>query len=153
MNKQKMIRAAGFVIGVTACITAIASISYNPNNSTYGASYKGFRATAGDYTDFDNSNAELLQHDLHYTSSADYIRMGPGDDFIYMADDDDSLNMGPGDDNIDFYGDSSSTEKILFVEGEAAGIKWTGASVQGGSGSNDLEIKTTDGDVIIVLAD
>ncbi len=151
MNKQKMVRAAGFVIGILVCISAFASITWGTAYNT-GLRYQGFRALGGDENDFDSTYAELLQHNLHFTDATDYIRMAGSDDFIYMSSGNDQLHMGPGSDNIDFYGESGNTETIIFAEGENSVIKWTSASAQGGSGKNDLEIKTTGGDVIITLA-
>lgn len=161
MSKEKKIIIASFVTGMLAFLVMLsvyaATITWdvydqtNPGSSNVGAQSKGFKATAGDSTDFDTSNTELLQHCLHFTdgegeSASDTIRMGNGADSIYFSNGDDGIYMGNGNDTIDFAGASTSTETIVFKEGELSQVKWTGSN-------NNIEIKTTDGDVIITLAD
>ena len=63
-----------------------------------------------------------------------------------MAHGNDTIAMGAGNDRITFYGESGSTESIVFNSAETSHIQYNGTS-------DDIEIKSATGDVIITLGD
>ena len=126
----------------------------------YAGTDTWFRAT-GSTTPNDN-DAELMQHTLHMTSGADYIRMSGGNDVLSFDTDDteagadqiqmyagnDSLSMGSGSDAI-YMGPDADAIYMGGSDGETIYFSTT-ATISNNATNAVLTIKSP-GDVVIEI--